>query len=145
MTDIVTPVTPAAAPAAPARQGEAGATALAEPAVRGRTVIADAVVEHIAARAAADVAGATSSGSGLDKVVGRAYPQAHARVAGGRVRLHLEIAVAWPHPLADVCGQVRDTVTARVNELTGLIVDTADVTAAKVVHAAPVAPTRRVA
>lgn len=137
-------MTNVAAPATPARQGKAEAPALAEPAGRGRTVITDAVVEHIAAQAAAGVDGVTPAGSGLDKVVGRAYPQADAHVAGGRVRLHLEIAVAWPHPLAGVCGQVRDTVTARLAELTGLSVDAVDVTAAKVVHAAPAPPTRRV-
>ena len=145
MTDVATPATPAT----PATQGEAQAPApapvLAAPPQRGRTVIADAVVEHIAAQAAAGVDGVTRSGSGLDKIVGRAYPQAHAHVAGGRVRLHLEIAVAWPHPLDHVCGQVRDTVTTRLAELTGLAVDGVDVTAATVVHVAPAPPTRRVA
>ena len=143
MTDVATPATPVT----PAIQGEAQAPApvLAAPFQRGRTVIADAVVEHIAVQAATGVDGVTPAGSGLDKVVGRAYPQAHARVAGGRVRLHLEIAVAWPYPLAGVCGQVRDTVTTRLAELTGLAVDTVDVTAATVVHTPPAPPTRSVA
>ena len=116
---------------------------LAEPAERGRTVIGDAVVERIAVHAAGGVPGVVEVGSGLDKVVGRHYPKASADVAGGRVRLHLEVAVAWPSPLADVCADVRDTVTDRVTELTGLSVDTVDVTAAKVIHASP-PPTRRV-
>lgn len=116
---------------------------LAEPGQRGVTSIADAVVEHIAVHAAAEIPGVVTMGSGLDKVVGRRYPRANADVAGSRTRLHLEVAVAWPFPLADVCAQVRDTVTARVSELTGLSVDTVDVTAAKVVHDTP-PPTRRV-
>lgn len=88
--------------------------------------------------------GVTPAGSGLKKVMGRQYPKADAEVAQGRARLHLEIAVEWPHPLADVCGLVRDTVSARVAELTGLNLDIVDVTAANVVHAAPVTPLRRV-
>ncbi|MEO3938954.1 Asp23/Gls24 family envelope stress response protein [Dermatophilaceae bacterium Soc4.6] len=119
-------------------------SALAEPSERGRTVIARAVVEHIAVRAAADVEGVEPAGAGLEKVLGRRYPKANADVAGGRAGLRLDIAVAWPHPLADVCGQVRDTVMARVGELTGLRVDTVDVTAANVVHPAPDTPPRRV-
>ncbi len=112
--------------------------------MRGRTVIEAAAVEHIAARACLDVDGVTLAGSSLGKVVGRQYPKAHANVAGTRARIQVEIAVEWPHPLADVCGQVRQAVTSRVDELTGLNVDTVDVTAAKVVHAAPDTPPRRV-
>jgi len=75
------------------------------------------------------------AGSGLDQVLGRRYPKANATVAGDRARIHVEIAITWPHPLGQVCGQVRDGVRDRVTELIGVQVDAVDVTAAKVVHA----------
>lgn len=114
---------------------------LAEPGRRGSITIAGGVVEHIARLAANEVDGVAGVGSGLDKVVGRRYPKADADVAGSRVRLNVQIAVAWPYPLADVCARVRETVTTRLSELTGLSIDAVDVTAAKVVQ--PEQPTRR--
>lgn len=114
---------------------------LPEPDERGRTTIGAGVVERIARAAATEVPGVAAHGSGLDKVVGRQYPKASADVAGSRARLALQVAVAWPYPLADVCAQVRDAVAARLTELTGLAVDAVDVTASKVVH--PEQPTTR--
>ena len=87
------------------------------------------------------VPGVVATGSGLNKMVGRLYPKVTADVAGSRARLSIEIAVAWPLPLADVCARVRDTLSIRLNELTGLSIDSIDVTAAKVVQPEP--PTRK--
>ena len=101
---------------------------------RGRLVIADRVVERIAAIAAGEVAGVVKAGSGLDQVLGHRYPKASATLAGNRTRIHVEIAVAWPHPLGQVCAQVQDEVRDRVTKLAGVRVDAVDVTAAKVVH-----------
>lgn len=107
---------------------------LDDPGGRGRTVVADRVVERIATIAAREVTGVTQVGSALERVVGRQYPKADAKVAGDRARISVEIAVAWPTSLADVTARVRETVRARLGELAGLQVDTVDVTAAKVVH-----------
>jgi len=101
---------------------------------RGRTTFSVGVVEHIARLAANAVEGVAEHGSGLEKVVGRQYPKVNAEVAGSRARLSLQVAVAWPYPLADVCARVRDQVTTRLGELTGLDIDAVDVTAAKVVQ-----------
>ena len=105
-----------------------------DPAQRGHLAIANRVVERIATVAAGQVQGVAPAGSGLDQVLGHRYPKTNATVAGNRARIHVEIAVAWPHPLGQVCGQVRDEVRDRLTELTGLRVDAVDVTAAKVVH-----------
>ncbi len=91
-------------------------------------------MEHIARLTANEVDGVATLGSGLDKVLGRRYPKANADVAGSRARLNVQIAVAWPYLLADVCARVRDTVTTRLAELTGLSIDAVDVTAAQVVQ-----------
>jgi len=120
----------------------AEATTRAEPADRGGLAIAERVVQKVAAFAAGEVDGVVSTGSGLDKLLGHRYPDADATVAGGRVRIQLDIAVAWPYPLAQVCGEVRDHVRARVSALSGLTVDAVDVTASKVVHAAQPEPRR---
>lgn len=114
---------------------------MAEPDQRGSTTIAGGVVEHIARLAANEVDGVAGAGSGLDQVLGRRYPKANADVAGSRARLNVQIAVAWPYPLADVCARVRETVTTRLSELTGLSIDAVDVTAAQVVQ--PGQPTGR--
>lgn len=110
---------------------------------RGRTVIDNRVLERIAVYAAAEVTGVQETGSGLDKVVGRGLPKAAARVAGSRARVHVDIAVAWPNPLASVAASVREHVRARLTELTGLSVDAVDVDVARVV-AADEPHTRRV-
>jgi len=92
-------------------------------------------VERIATIAAGEVEGVVRAGSGLGQVLGHRYPKANATVAGNSARIEVEIAIAWPHPLGQVCRQVRDEVRDRVTELVGLQVDAVDVTAAKVMHA----------
>ncbi len=113
----------------------------ADPASRGRLTIADRVVERVATRAAGEVGQVVSTGSGLDNVLGHRYPRADATVAGDRARIQVQVAVAWPAPLAQVCASVRDHVRTRVGDLVGVQVDAVDVTAAKVVPAP--APERR--
>lgn len=108
--------------------------ALAEPDQRGRTTIEDAVLEHIAVNAALEVDGVTATGSDLDKLIGRRLPKANAHVAGTRARVQVEIAAAWPHPVATVAAAVREYVTARLVELTGLDIDAVDVEVARVIH-----------
>ncbi|MGL5817904.1 MAG: Asp23/Gls24 family envelope stress response protein [Phycicoccus sp.] len=107
------------------------------PAERGRTVIEDRVVERIAARSCLDVAGVRATGSDLDRLVGRRLPNASATVAGHRARLALEVAVAWPSPLADTAAQVRDHVSTTVADLAGLEVDAVDVDITRMVAAGP--------
>lgn len=102
---------------------------------RGHLTIADRVVQRVAVTAASEVDGVVSIGSGLDQVLGHRYPKADATVAGNRARITVEVAVRWPHPLAEVSADVRQRVRQRVSELVGLQVDAVDVTAAKIVHA----------
>lgn len=115
---------------------------LAPPGDRGRLVIADKVVERIASRAAGDVEAVTENRSGWSKVVGRSLPTPTAKVAGGRVRVGVDVAAAWPAPLGDLAIRVRDHVSERVETLTGMPVVAVDVTVADVVHVD--AQTRRV-
>lgn len=104
------------------------------PADRGRLVIADKVVQRIASRAAGDVEAVTDNRSGWSKVVGRSLPRTTAKVAGGHVRIGVDVAAAWPAPLGALSARVRDHVTERVETLTGMPVVAVDVTVVDVVH-----------
>jgi len=99
----------------------------------GTISIADGVVVKIAARAAAenpDVGAATARvmgravpGAGSFGVRGtdlNALPKTSVDVDGAKAYVTMEIAVRWPASIAEITGQVRGHVRARVLELAGL-------------------------
>ncbi|MFJ5830529.1 Asp23/Gls24 family envelope stress response protein [Streptomyces sp. NPDC093089] len=103
------------------------------PASRGRTTIADGVVEKIAGLAARDVVGVHAMGSGLSRTFGAVRD----RVPGGgggkavtrgvkaevgevQTALDLEIVIDYGVSIADVAGEVRENVIAAVERMTGL-------------------------
>ncbi|MFE6228675.1 MULTISPECIES: Asp23/Gls24 family envelope stress response protein [unclassified Streptomyces] len=103
-------------------------------ATRGRTTIADGVVEKIAGMAARDVVGVHAMGSGLSRTFGAVRD----RVPGGgggkssvtrgvkvevgevQTALDLEIVVDYGVSINDVAGAVRENVIAAVERMTGL-------------------------
>ncbi|MCM2577516.1 Asp23/Gls24 family envelope stress response protein [Streptomyces meridianus] len=101
-----------------------------DPAVRGRTTIADGVVEKIAGLAARDVMGVHAMGSGMARTFGAMRD----RVPGGRsvargvkaevgevqTALDLEIVVDYGVSIRDVAGAVRENVISAVERMTGL-------------------------
>ncbi|WP_206441674.1 Asp23/Gls24 family envelope stress response protein [Streptomyces boncukensis] len=102
-----------------------------EPASRGRTTIADGVVEKIAGLAARDVVGVHAMGSGLARTFGAVRD----RVPGGsrsvtrgvkaevgevQTALDLEIVVDYGVSIGDVARAVRENVIAAVERMTGL-------------------------
>jgi uncharacterized alkaline shock family protein YloU len=102
-----------------------------DPAGRGRTTIADGVVEKIAGLAARDVVGVHTMGSGLARTFGAVRD----RVPGGsrsvtrgvkaevgevQTALDLEIVVDYGVSIADVARAVRENVIAAVERMTGL-------------------------
>ena len=84
---------------------------------RGLLVIAPRVIERIAARAANDVDGVAPRGSRSDTGV-----QAEADLEGTAATLALRLGVAYPRPVGRVASEVRNRVTDRVEELTGVTV-----------------------
>ncbi|MBV7695183.1 Asp23/Gls24 family envelope stress response protein [Streptomyces sp. TRM70350] len=109
----------------PARRGGG------DPGSRGRTTIADGVVEKIAGLAARDVVGVHAMGSGLSRTFGAVRD----RVPGGsksvtrgvkaevgevQTALDLEIVVDYGVSIADVARAVRENVIAAVERMTGL-------------------------
>ncbi|MFF3843648.1 Asp23/Gls24 family envelope stress response protein [Streptomyces sp. NPDC002328] len=101
-----------------------------DPASRGRTTIADGVVEKIAGLAARDVLGVHAMGSGVSRTFGAVRD----RVPGGKsvtrgvkaevgevqTALDLEIVVDYGVSISDVARDVRENVVAAVERMTGL-------------------------
>src|SRR3954465_3376619 len=100
-------------------------------ATRGRTTIADGVVEKIAGLAARDVLGVHAMGSGLSRTFGAVRD----RVPGGskaaprgvkgevgevQTALDLEIVVDYGVSISDVARAVRENVVAAGERMTGL-------------------------
>jgi uncharacterized alkaline shock family protein YloU len=102
-----------------------------DPASRGRTTIADGVVEKIAGLAARDVDGVHAMGSGISRTFGAVRD----RVPGGgksvsrgvkaevgevQTAIDLEIVVEYGVSIADTARDVRENVIAAVERMTGL-------------------------
>ncbi|MEU0525840.1 Asp23/Gls24 family envelope stress response protein [Streptomyces niveus] len=102
-----------------------------DPSVRGRTTIADGVVEKIAGLAARDVLGVHAMGSGMSRTFGAVRD----RVPGGtksvsrgvkaevgevQTALDLEIVVDYGVSISDVARDVRENVISAVERMTGL-------------------------
>jgi uncharacterized alkaline shock family protein YloU len=106
--------------------------AQADPGGPGRTTIADRVVERIAAQAVAEVDRATGTarqllGVSLGSTTATTPARVTADVDGGIVSVQVDLAVIWPNPVRAVTRQVRQHVTDRVEQLTGLQVAEVDV------------------
>lgn len=80
--------------------------------------------------------------------LGRSLPRAKAQLAGRRVRLDIEVAVDWGHPLASVAAEVRGRIARAVEDLTGLVADAVNVDISAVEFPNPdeqtTSPSRRV-
>jgi uncharacterized alkaline shock family protein YloU len=101
---------------------------------RGRTTIADKVLERIACRIALDVPGVVRHHSGPDLgPLGSDLPSASAESAGDRIRLGLQVAVDWDAPAHEVAARVREEVRRRLGDATGKAVDRVDVIVAALV------------
>jgi uncharacterized alkaline shock family protein YloU len=101
------------------------------PAERGRTIIADGVVEKIAGMAAREVPGIHALGGGLVRTLGAVRD----RVPGGRpnvgrgvkvevgerqTAIDIDVVVEYAVPISDVCADVRENIIAAVERMTGL-------------------------
>ncbi|MEU0131147.1 MULTISPECIES: Asp23/Gls24 family envelope stress response protein [unclassified Streptomyces] len=100
------------------------------PATRGRTTIADGVVEKIAGLAARDVVGVHAMGSGLSRTFGAVRDRVpggksvsrgvKAEVGESQTALDLEIVVDYGVAISEVARDVRENVIAAVERMTGL-------------------------
>ncbi|MDL4818548.1 Asp23/Gls24 family envelope stress response protein [Actinomadura opuntiae] len=139
----MSPAVPAAAGTPPTATPEASARTVSTPVAarapaeeRGRTEIADRVLEKIAAHALTEVVAAGGAarrvlGVPLGRTGERAAPQVAAQVDGGLAILRMTVSVAYPAPVREVTRRLRDHVTARVAALTGLQVRQVDIRVAQ--------------
>ncbi|MGW1642629.1 Asp23/Gls24 family envelope stress response protein [Streptomyces lavendulae] len=109
--------------------GQAGADAA--PGTRGRTTIADSVVEKIVGMAARDVAGIHSLGSGMSRTLGAVTDKVsggHPSVSRGvkvevgerQAAVDLDVVVEYGVPITDLAAEVRTSVISAVERMTGL-------------------------
>ncbi|MFF6910710.1 Asp23/Gls24 family envelope stress response protein [Streptomyces sp. NPDC012389] len=102
-----------------------------DPGTRGRTTIADGVVEKIAGMAARDVVGVHAMGSGLSRTFGAVRDRVpgggksvtrgvKAEVGESQAALDLEIVVEYGVAISDVAREVRQNVVAAVERMTSL-------------------------
>jgi uncharacterized alkaline shock family protein YloU len=108
-----------------------GRKTLGDPATRGRTTIADGVVEKIAGLAARDVVGVHAMGTGLSRTFGAVrdrVPGGGRSVARGvkaevgevQTALDLDIVVEYGVSIVEVARAVRENVITAVERMTGL-------------------------
>jgi uncharacterized alkaline shock family protein YloU len=102
------------------------------PAERGRTTIADGVVEKIAGLAARDVLGVHALGGGRSRTFGAVRDRApggggrsvtrgvNAEVGEVQTALDLDLVVDYGVSIADVTRTVRENVVSAVERMTGL-------------------------
>ncbi|MFD5037670.1 Asp23/Gls24 family envelope stress response protein [Streptomyces sp. NPDC058378] len=101
------------------------------PGTRGRTTIADGVVEKIAGMAARDVVGVHAMGSGISRTFGAVRDRVpggnksvsrgvKAEVGESQAALDLEIVVDYGVAISEVARDVRENVIAAVERMTGL-------------------------
>ncbi|MDN0195092.1 Asp23/Gls24 family envelope stress response protein [Streptomyces sp. S.PNR 29] len=114
-----------------ARRAQAARRGGGDPATRGRTTIADGVVEKIAGLAARDVVGVHAMGSGLSRTFGAVRDRVpggqksvtrgvSAEVGERQTALDLEIVIDYGVSIEDVAGGVRENVITAVERMTGL-------------------------
>jgi uncharacterized alkaline shock family protein YloU len=100
-------------------------------ATRGRTTIADGVVEKIAGMAARDVVGVHAMGSGFSRTFGAVRDRVpgggksvtrgvKAEVGESQTALDLEIVVEYGVSIGEVAREVRENVVAAVERMAGL-------------------------
>ncbi|MBP3042265.1 Asp23/Gls24 family envelope stress response protein [Arthrobacter jiangjiafuii] len=99
---------------------------------RGTTVLARKVLEKIAGQVAKDETDAGGSSGGFLGIGAQAdlsaRPQATVEVSGSVATLRVEVGLPYPVPLRQAADRLRDRISARVTELTGVEVRQVDVT-----------------
>ncbi len=102
-----------------------------EPRLRGRLVLAEKVVEKIAGQAATEVGAASGRSGRVLGIGGNADPNARPHVdvdlSAESADLALSVGIAYPGSIRAATQQVREHVTRRVEQLTGVDVRRVDI------------------
>lgn len=99
---------------------------------RGELVVSRRVVEKIASQAAVEIAAAGGRSGGFLGVGSHAdlssRPKVDVDLSGHTATIMVEVAIAYPSPIAAAAEQVRRRMMSRVGELAGVRVTRVDVT-----------------
>lgn len=99
---------------------------------RGSTVLSRKALEKIAGQIAKDETFAGGSSGGFLGIGAKAdlsaRPQANVELAGNIASLKVEVGLPYPVPLRRATDQLRDRISSRITELTGVEVRQVDVT-----------------
>ena len=111
---------------------------------RGRLVLAKQVVEKIAGQVASEISAAGGRSGGFLGIGAHtdlsARPKVDVELAGRTATLAIEMAVAYPVSIRQATDRVRDRLTQRVGQLTGVEVTRVDITVVAL-HAGATTPT----
>ncbi|MEZ5212482.1 Asp23/Gls24 family envelope stress response protein [Gordonia sp. (in: high G+C Gram-positive bacteria)] len=109
----------------------------------GALTIADRVGRVIAERAALGVDDVVAYSTGVGSLaggnaavramVGGSYPRAQIDMGVASPRLSIEVALAWPSPVTQVCRRLRTHLTEELTRLTGVTPAAVDVAVAALV------------
>lgn len=107
----------------------AGTEIATDPALRGRTVLLDRVVEKTAAAAAAEVEHVHATGRGaVGQLLGsRPTIAVESSIDGHLAQLTLEVEIDYPAPLRQVTRRLREHVVGRVHDLCAITVTDLDI------------------
>ncbi len=99
---------------------------------RGDLVLSRQVVEKIASQAAVEVAAAGGRSGGFLGIGTQAdlssRPKVSVDLSGRTASISVEVAIAYPNPIARASEEVRRRIMSRVNELAGVETTRVDVT-----------------
>jgi uncharacterized alkaline shock family protein YloU len=100
---------------------------------RGRTSVADAVIEKIAAQAALEVPNCVGLKRRIAGIsIGGKTVGADAVTEGSITGLHLSVGITYPAPITMTTREIRRHVQLRIQTLCGLKVDHVDITVGEV-------------
>ncbi|MEU8825257.1 Asp23/Gls24 family envelope stress response protein [Streptomyces sp. NPDC048636] len=132
MTDTTPrPATERSRPAAETTAHHGPKPSLNAPETRGHTTIADTVAEKIAGMATREVPGIHNLGSGMARTIGGVRERmpggqpsitrgVHVEVGEHEAAVDLDVVVDYGYPITDVAADVRTSVIAAVERMTGL-------------------------
>lgn len=102
-----------------------------EPRLRGRLALTEKVVAKIASQAATEVSVTSARTGGMfgfrDKVDATIRPKVEVELSGETADLALAVGITYPGSIRDATQLVREHVTRRVEELTGVDIRRVDI------------------
>ncbi len=95
---------------------------------RGNLEVRVTAIEHVVERAALDTPGTVAHHTALGRLRGSNTPRADITMQGRSARVAVEVACVWPCRISEIATRVRDTVRAEAARITGVHIQSVDVT-----------------